>query len=389
MAEDEKLKKLRESIEKPQPKESESRRPEGMTARPEELDKIIERLRAREDGAATREKQSLQEARLTELKERIEGKASTQKLDFSRAIAQASAGGSKQQVFSDSALSFVGGFYSLFELPVSSIASAFSRLPLAHELEANLASAGLAVSVETYLVTTSVLALIVGIMLLALSFSLSLLFAPQFAFIAIPISILAFILAGVLMLAYPAQTAGERARRLNKELPFALRHLSSQIKAGVSFHRALKSVASADYGLLSVEFKRVLRDLDKGASTESALSDLAARTKSVGLRKAMVQIIRALKTGGNLSEIISSIAEDVSFESRALVRDFVEMLNIVNVMYIMVGVVAPVVITILSAVAQLPMLGLTVDFSMVVLVFVGDIMAMLGMVYIIFRMEPE
>ncbi len=382
------MKKLRESVEKTpsQPAQGSSPSREQGGGRPEEIERIIERLRSKEGASQSKERSSLQDIRLAELKARIEGRATVQKLDFSKVALHES--GKKQPFFSEGTLSFVGNFYSVFEWPVSAVASLFSKLPLAGSLESNLAAADLPISIETYLVASSVFSILVGIMVLVASFAASAMLAPQIAFISVPIAAVAFTLAAILSLFYPSTVAQERARKINRELPFALRHLSSQVRAGVSFHRALRSVASADYGLLSVEFKRVLRDLDKGSSTEVALSSLAGRTKSQGLRKAMVQIIRALKTGGNLSEIIGGIAEDVAFESRMLVRDFVETLNIVNVLYVMVGVVAPVIITILSAVTQLPGIGSGVPFSLIVLIFFADLMAMLGMVYVIKRMEP-
>ncbi len=388
MAEDEKMKKLRESVEKnvPSPKAHESEQAGG--ARPEEMERIIERLRSKEKekaGAASGV-HALEDSRLAELKARIEGRATMQKIDFSRAsFAEAS---KKQAFLSDGTLSAIGNFYAFFEWPVTAVASFFSRLPFATSLESDLAAANLPISAESYLVAASVFSIILSVLVMVFSFVLSAIFAPHLAFIAAPLSLAAFSIMGVLSLFYPSQVAKERAEKINRELPFALRHLSSQIRAGVSFHRALKSVANAEYGLLSIELRHVLRDLDKGSSTEAALLALVSRTKSQGLRKATVQIIRALKTGGNLSQIIGNIAEDVSFESRMLVRDFVEMLNIVSVMYIMIGVVAPVIINILSAVTQLPLLGISIPFPLVALVFTLNAFAMFGMVLVIKRMEP-
>ena len=208
------------------------------------------------------------------------------------------------------------------------------------------------------------------------------------AILPVAMSLFGFFGAGLFVVLYPAQRASSRAALVNRELPFALRHLATQIKSGVSFHRALKSVAAADYGLLSLELEKTLRDMEKGNSTEEALLLLANRTTSKGLKKAIVQIIRALRTGGNLSELISGIADDVSFESKMLVRDFVERLNIVSVVYIMVGVVAPVVITIMAAVTQLPMINAGISFETVALVFGMDIVGMLVVIFAIIKMEP-
>ena len=101
-----------------------------------------------------------------------------------------------------------------------------------------------------------------------------------------------------------------------------------------------------------------------------------------------MQILRALKSGGNLSETITAIADDVSFELRMKVRDFTEKLNFISVIYIMIGVVGPVVMVILSAIAQLPLLGANFPFEYIVIAFTGITGVMVMLLFMIKRMEP-
>jgi len=182
--------------------------------------------------------------------------------------------------------------------------------------------------------------------------------------------------------------ANSRAYDVERELPFALRQLSTQLRAGVSFHRALASVATADYGLLSEEMKKVLKDLDRGATLEEALTKLSYRIKSTGLRRTVAQIVRVVKLGGSLSEIITEIAEDISFEARMKIRDFTEKLNMINVVYIMIAVVAPVTITILAAIMQLPMFASSFPAYVIPTGFLVVLMGMGLVVYVTKKLEP-
>jgi len=186
----------------------------------------------------------------------------------------------------------------------------------------------------------------------------------------------------------PNGLAASRARKVDRVLPFALRQLATQIKAGVSFHRGLKSVAETDYGVLSEEFHQVLADMANGVSTEDALESLHNRTRSKGLRKALTQIRRAFRSGGSLAQIISDIADDVSFETRMSIRDFTEKLNFINILYIMVGVVAPVGIAILSAIMQIPMFSAGLPPELIYVGFAGVLAGMSVIVYVTKRMEP-
>ncbi|MFQ5406203.1 MAG: type II secretion system F family protein [Candidatus Micrarchaeia archaeon] len=378
-----KLKKLKDSIDRESSVlEKDKTRSRSTADSQEETDRIIQRLKSNKK--PSKPVKSVADLRLAELKSRIEGRIASQKLDFSKAVFSKS----KPHTTAEGMLSFVGSVYASLEAPVTAVASTFSKLPIAQDLQTDLNAADFQVSAETYLVACSVFSILIGIIVLIVTAVVTAIFSPNLIFVFVPLGTSAFVVAGVLSLLYPSMRAKERARLIDRELPFALRHLSSQVKAGVSFHRALKSVAKSNYGLLSFELRRVLRDLERGSGTNEALLALSQRTKSKGLRKALIQIIRALKTGGNLSQIISDIAADVAFESRMLVRDFVETLNIVNVFYIMISVVAPVIITILTSVTQLPMIGVSLSPLLVILIFTIDAFAMFGMVVMIRKMEP-
>jgi flagellar protein FlaJ len=112
------------------------------------------------------------------------------------------------------------------------------------------------------------------------------------------------------------------------------------------------------------------------------------RNRSRGLRRAISQILRALRTGGRVSDVIANIADDVAFETRMRIRDFTETLNLVSIVYIMVAVVAPVALTILSAVVQLPLLAGFIPPEYIMAAFGGILMSMGLMLFVTIRLEP-
>lgn len=341
------------------------------------LDSIIKRL----------QENSSQKGKGTTLtlKSEIEGtSAGPTELDFGRVAFEQKPGEA------DSFLKMVGSLYESFSTPINFLAEFLSKLPAAATLRNDLDAADMNMTVEAYLVLVTVTAMIVSaITLVMLPLVMLAIGQPLLAGLSPIVAGVMFVVVGFVGLMQPSSAAQAKAIKINRELPFALRHLSTQIKAGVSFHRALSSVAASDYGILSEELTKVIRELEKGSSTEEALLALVHRTRSTGLKKALIQIIRSLRTGGNLSDIIKEIANDVSYEYQMRVRDFVEKLNIVNVVFTMIAVVGPVVITVISAVAQLPALGASMPFSSVVVMFIADIMAMCVIVWFITQMESS
>ncbi|MBI5225405.1 type II secretion system F family protein [Candidatus Micrarchaeota archaeon] len=378
MAEDSKNKlgTLRESVEK---KESEEEKPTDIRER--DVNEIIRRLREKEEKPIIT---NLNE-KIVNIKERVEGSGGAIKFgmrDFTAVTSNISTVSSK-------GLSFIGSIYNNFRGPLTSITNFIANMPLSQGLRENLESANINWTPEEYLVIVSTAATVAFALVMVMFGAvaggigdLSLLALAPF------IGISSFILVLISGFIYPSAIANERATKINRELPFALRQLATQVKAGVSFHKALNSIVNSKYGPISEEFRRVLLDIERGSSTEQALLKLAARTKSRGLKKAIVQILRALKSGGNLSETITAIADDVSFELRMKVRDFTEKLNFISVIYIMIGVVGPVVLVILSSIAQLPLLGGNFPFEYIVIAFMGITIVMLMLLFIIKRMEP-
>ncbi|MCX8158310.1 MAG: type II secretion system F family protein [Candidatus Diapherotrites archaeon] len=183
---------------------------------------------------------------------------------------------------------------------------------------------------------------ILGIKLLS-NFLLSALFA--FAF-----SIFVFCVALLL----PSSIAKKRADDLNTELPFALRHMATQVKSGVGLYKTLQTIASSDYGVLSEEFARTIREVEEGTDIKDALEHFAIRTNSKALKSAILQMLRAMRTGGNLSTMMTKIAEDVSFELTMKVRDFGEKLNFFGVLFIVGAIVFPVFVALLGAISSVP-----------------------------------
>ena len=367
----ERMERLKQSVKNDQTEE------QSAPGKPE-MDKIIKRL---QDSMGDQKKGPT-------IKQKLNGDVDRKPLDFNKVSFEPENGTPEQS--NDSFLSFVGRFYGAFTPSVAYLANVLTKVPGSANLRNDLEASDLNLSPEAFIIAATVGAMIVtGFSAAMVPIIALMLKQPVLSAFTPVVALVMFFVTGILALTYPRTKAEEKAIKINRELPFALRHLSTQIKAGVSFHRALTSVAAADYGILSIELTKVIRDLEKGNSTEDALLNLARRNRSAGLKKAVIQIIRSLKTGGNLSEIIKDIANDVSFEYQMRVRDFVEKLNIINVVFTMVAVVGPVVITIIAAVSQLPSLGSSLPFSSVIIMFMADIMAMSIIVWFIMKMESD
>ena len=191
---------------------------------------------------------------------------------------------------------------------------------------------------------------------------------------------------------WPSSIASKRGKSIDKELPFALRHMATEIRAGIGIYKTMKSIVEAGYGELSVEFERTIRDIDKGMSTDEALISMSERSPSEGLGRAVMHITRTLKTGGNLSSIIETIASEVAFDLRMKMRDFVERLNLIGLFYMMAGIVFPVFVAVLAGIFNsIPTIGLAGALgteALFLLYFILIPMILSLILYVIKVMQP-
>lgn len=254
--------------------------------------------------------------------------------------------------FDNSVVRFFGKLYTSLGTPIQKLEAPLER-GLGRRLGKKLSAARMDYSVEQYLALTVISMIIASVGTFG---ALLVLYFMDMIPIFIPIVGSVIMLAAVLGLALviPRSKAKKIGNDVEKELPFALRHMSIQIRAGVGIYETMQSIANSDYGRLSDGFNWVLENIEKGVSTEDALEAWAERTESENVRRVVSHIVRAIRTGGNLSDVMIEIAEDVSFQRRQKISDFSEKLNLLGLFLMMSAIVFPIMISILTTIGSTP-----------------------------------
>jgi len=147
----------------------------------------------------------------------------------------------------------------------------------------------------------------------------------------------------VFILYYPQIKEQQNYSDINQELPYALRHMGIELKAGKGLHDSMITIRDAEYGSLSREFNRALEEIKFGKSTEDALLDMSHRIKSQGLSIAIQQIISTLRVGGNLSNSLNIIAKDITFDMNIKLKEYSQKLNSFILIYTFIAILAPTI----------------------------------------------
>ncbi|MBP1911530.1 type II secretion system F family protein [Thermococcus stetteri] len=253
-----------------------------------------------------------------------------------------------------------------FKGPIEFLAHFFSGL------DVDLYRANILMSPLKYVAYMLGVSLFVGIFGVLLAY---LLYQPLV--ISLSAGLLGFIGGLFYMRLYPRLVWRKRVVEVEKALPYVLRHIASLLSAGVGIAEAILSVAKADYGPISEEFELIIRDMRTGSSFEEAMTKFEEKMASENVSRVVKQVLRAVKFGGNLADVLYKLAEDFSFEYRMKLVEYVQKVNGVSFIYMFITIVMPTmfVIGILAASVMAKTLVLNITAMAVILLLAFPIMS--------------
>ena len=108
----------------------------------------------------------------------------------------------------------------------------------------------------------------------------------------------------------------KRLRRFEEQLPNTLNLLSGSLRAGFSFIQGLEAVAEEASEPTRRELQRVFGEARLGRPVEDALADTAERMHSVDLEWAVMAIRIQREVGGNLAELLDTVAHTMTDRER-------------------------------------------------------------------------
>jgi tight adherence protein B len=151
------------------------------------------------------------------------------------------------------------------------------------------------VPLGVFVLATPLLAL--GTFLLALSMHQALLLAVLFA-----------VVLGALPAGYLYWLKSQRMAMFERQLPEALELVSRALRAGHAFSVGLKLVGDEAADPIGIEFRRVFDEVSMGVALPQALQNMTDRLDCLDLRFFVTSVLVQRETGGNLAEIIDSLA---------------------------------------------------------------------------------
>ena len=149
-----------------------------------------------------------------------------------------------------------------------------------------------------------------------------------------------------------------RMVRINRELPYALSHMSIIAGTGATPLKAIEDIATSDYGDVSSEFRKMLYKTNvQGEDAVTALDHLAKVTPSEVFRELSFDLANIFHTGGGLRDYLENKSAHLLEERGRIEKQFADSLSIYAESY--VGGILMLVILGIVGVITAGMLGLT------------------------------
>jgi len=141
-------------------------------------------------------------------------------------------------------------------------------------------------------------------------------------------------------LTQPKIDAEKLGKSIERDLPYALRDILVQVRAGVTLFDAFKSVRHG-YGSVSNLFGKMVSEIRAGRPLAYSLEKLSSRCESEHLQRAVWQLQNAMKSGARMDRAIEIAVMELNRSQKDAINRYSKELSFWTMIYLVVGLVFP------------------------------------------------
>ncbi|MFH1290239.1 MAG: type II secretion system F family protein [Nanoarchaeota archaeon] len=183
---------------------------------------------------------------------------------------------------------------------------------------------------------------------------------------------------------YPQVFHTRKQKGIERNLISALQDMLVQLNSGVPLFNILINISASDYGELSEQFKKAVREINAGRPQVEVLEGLGKRNPSEFFRRALWQISNGMRAGSDISIVIEDTVSSLTEEQFIQIQDYGNKLNPAIMFYMLSSVILPALaitfLTIISSLINMPPLmakmmfiGMFIFVMIIQIVFLGVI----------------
>tara|TARA_B100000315_G_scaffold158098_1_gene146774 strand:- start:311 stop:895 length:585 start_codon:yes stop_codon:yes gene_type:complete len=142
-------------------------------------------------------------------------------------------------------------------------------------------------------------------------------------------------------MAYPKLVASRRIKGIEINLLPALQDMYIQLNSGVPLFNILMNISTSDYGGVSLEFSKAVREINAGRSNLEVFELMAIRNPSILFRRALWQLASGMKEGSDISTLIHEVIQSIADEQVMQIQRYGGQLSPLALFYMLIAVIAP------------------------------------------------
>ena len=139
---------------------------------------------------------------------------------------------------------------------------------------------------------------------------------------------------------FPQAMANIRARRLEKEIVFAGRHMLIELKSGVPLFDSMLGI-SRDYGEVSTEFNRIVEKVTLGVPMGVAMHEVVDNNPSAYFRRVVLQMANSIASGSDVAIALQASLDQISNEQTLELKAYGQKLNPIVMFFMIFGIIMP------------------------------------------------
>ena len=140
---------------------------------------------------------------------------------------------------------------------------------------------------------------------------------------------------------YPSTLVRKKVRNIEVNLLPALRAMTVQLTAGVTFYSALKNIARSNYGVISEEFQKAITAMESGTPAIEALERVSRDNPSIFFRRAIWQIVTGMQVGADITNVLKEIVKSLIQEQVTEIQSYGGKLSPLSMFYMVIGIIFP------------------------------------------------
>lgn len=175
-----------------------------------------------------------------------------------------------------------------------------------------------------------------------ISFLLFVLGSVSFSYLLAPMVGLMFgLVVFILQRNYPKFHDKKRVRGIERNLLPALQDILVQLSSGIPLFSILSNISMEDYGELSEEIKKVVREINTGKPQIEALEEVGEKNSSVYFRRTLWQISNGMRAGSDISIVVEESIKSLNQAQLLQLQNYGNKLNPVIMFYMIITVIMP------------------------------------------------